>query len=138
MSERDPLEGHRPAPVKQDFSKGFWDGAAEGRLMLQYCPESGKYQFYPRPVSVQTGKRNLEWREASGRGTVYSHTITYRSPLPVRGLPPYVVALVELEEGVRVMANVIGCAPEAVRIGMAVKLAWVKAGEDNFPAFEPA
>ncbi len=138
MSERDPLEGHRPAPVKQNFSKPFWDGAAEGKLLLQYDPESGQYQFYMRPIAVQTGKRNLEWREASGRGTVYTHTITYRSPLPVKGLKPYVVALVELEEGVRIMANVIGCAPEAVQIGMAVKLAWVKAGEDNFPAFEPA
>lgn len=138
MSERDPLEGHRPAPVKQDFSKPFWDGAAQRRFLLQYCPESGQYQFYPRPVSIQTGKRNLEWRAVSGRGTVYTHTITHRSPIPVKGLKPYVVALVELEEGVRVMANIIGCAPEAVTIGMAVKLAWVKAGEDNFPAFEPA
>lgn len=138
MSERDPLEGHRPAPVKQDFSQPFWDGAAEGKFLLQRCPESGQYQFYPRPVSVQTGKRGLEWREASGRGTVYSFTVTYRSPLPVKGIAPYIVALMELEEGVRVMANLIGCAPDAARIGMAVKLAWVKAGEDNFPAFEPA
>lgn len=138
MSERDPLEGHRPAPIKQDFSKPFWDGAAEGKLMLQYCPDSKQYQFYPRPVSVRTGKRTLEWREASGRGTVYSFTVTYRSPIPVKGIKPYVVALVELEEGVRIMANLIGAAPEEAKIGMQVKLAWVKAGEDNFPAFEPA
>ena len=85
MSERDPLEGHRPAPVKQDFSAPFWKGAAEGKFLLQYCPESGQYQFYPRPVSIRTGKRNLEWREVSGRGTVYSHTVTYRSPIPVKG-----------------------------------------------------
>jgi uncharacterized OB-fold protein len=138
MSEYDPLEGLRPAPVKQDFSQPFWDGAAQGKFLLQYCPESGKYQFYPRPVSVQTGKRNLEWREVSGRGTVYSHTVTYRSPIPVKGIKPYIVALVELEEGVRVMANLVGCPVDAVKIGMPVKRAWVKAGEDNFPAFEPA
>ncbi len=138
MSEYDPLEGLRPTPVKQDFSQPFWDGAAQGKFLLQYCPESGQYQFYPRPLSVQTGKRNLEWREVSGRGTVYSHTVTYRSPIAAKGIQPYIVVLVDLAEGVRVMSNLVGCAPDAVKIGMAVKLAWVKAGEDNFPAFEPA
>ena len=134
----DPLAGHRPAPVMQNFSKPFWDAAAEKKLLLQYCPDSGKYQFYPRPISVQTGKRNLEWRESPGRGTVYTFTITRRSPLPVKGLQPYVVATVELEEGVRIMTNLVNCSPEQVRIGMAVKLAWVKAGDANFPVFEPA
>jgi len=133
----DPLAGQRPAPVPHNFSKPFWEGAQQGKLMLQYCPASGKYQFYPRPVSVYTGKRDLEWREASGKGTVYTYTVSYKAPPPFKNVAPFVVATVELAEGVRIIANLINCPPERVTIGMPVCLAWVKAGDMNFPAFEP-
>ena len=134
----DPLAGHRPAPVPLNFSAPFWAAAQEGSLLLQRCTRTGAFQFYPRPVSIATGGRELEWVAASGRGTVYSFTITHRSPLPAKGIRPYIVALVDLEEGVRLMVNLVDCPPEAVCIGMAVSLAWVKAGEMNFPAFAPA
>ena len=133
----DPLAGQRPAPVPHNFSKPFWEAAQQGKFMLQYCPATGKYQFYPRPVSVYTGKRDLEWREASGKGTVYTFTVSHKAPPPFRIVAPFVIATVELAEGVRIIANLINCPPERVRIGMPVRLAWVKAGDMNFPAFEP-
>src|SRR5574341_1778552 len=105
----DPLAGQRPVPVPLSFSKPFWDAARKGVLLLQYCPVAGKYQFYPRPVSVYTGKRNLEWRQASGKGTVYTYTTTYRPPAPFKDVPPYLIATVELEEKVRIMTNLINC-----------------------------
>jgi uncharacterized OB-fold protein len=133
----DPLAGQRPAPVPLSFSEPFWEAAQRGKLALQYCPTSGKYQFYPRPISVYSGKRDLEWREASGKGTVYTYTLSRRAPPPFKNVAPFVVAVVELAEGVRVMANLINCPPDQARIGMPVRLAWVKAGDMNFPAFEP-
>jgi uncharacterized OB-fold protein len=134
----DPLAGQRPAPIPLNFSKPFWDGAADKKLMLQYCPESGKYQFYPRPVSVYTGKRQLEWRQASGNGTVYSFSLSYKAPPPFKDVQPYLIASIELDEGVRILTNIINCDPKTVKIGMAVKLAWVQAGTVNYPVFEPA
>jgi len=133
----DPLAGQRPAPVPHNFSKPFWDAAREGRLLLQYDPASGKYQFYPRPISVFSGKRNLEWREASGKGTVYTYTVSHKAPPPFKIVQPFVIATVELVEGVRIMTDLINCPPDRVRIGMPVRLAWVKAGDMNFPVFEP-
>lgn len=134
----DPLDGQRPAPIQLNFGKPFWDGAANGKLMLQYCPKAGKYQFYPRPVSVYTGSRELEWREASGRGRVYSYSLSYKAPAPFKDVQPYVVATIELEEGVRILSNIVNCDPKAIRVDMPVRLVWAKAGEVNYPVFEPA
>src|SRR3990167_3899809 len=134
----DPLAGQRPVPVPLNFSKPFWDAARTGVFMLQYCPVAKKYQFYPRPVSVYTGKRNLEWRPATGKGTIYTYTITHRAPAPFKKVPPYIVATVELAEKVRVISNVINCSVDQVRIGMPVRVAWVKISEDfMYPVFEP-
>jgi len=137
VSIPDPLAGQRPAPVPHNFTLPFWDGAREGKLLLQYDPDAGKYQFYPRPISVFSGRRNLEWREASGKGTVYTYTVSHKAPPPLRHVTPFVVVTVELFEGVRIMTNLINCSLEEVRIGMPVRLAWVKAGDINFPVFEP-
>jgi uncharacterized OB-fold protein len=91
---------------------------AQGKFMLQRSRASGKYFFYPRVAEPVTGARDLEWVEASGRGTVHATTV-------VRARPPhqpYNVVLVELEEGPRVMSRVEGIAPDAVRIGMKVQV----------------
>ena len=138
MAQHDPLAAERVAPVPVSFTRKFWEEAKAGRLMLQYCKKTGKPQFYPRPVSVFTGRRDVELRPASGRGKVYTHTVTYRAAPPYKTKEPYVVAMVELEEGVRIMANIINCDPKTVRIDMPVRLVWAKAGDSVFPAFEPA
>ena len=121
-----------------NFSKPFWEGAKDKKLMLQYCPKSGKYQFYPRPVSIYTGARELEWREASGRGRIYSFSLSYKAPPPFKDVKPYVIASVELEEGVRILTNIINCDPNEIMIDMPVRVAWVLAGTSNYPVFEPA
>ncbi|UXJ50222.1 Zn-ribbon domain-containing OB-fold protein [Pseudomonas citronellolis] len=89
----------------------------EGRFMLQRSRQGGGYVFYPRVAEPGTGNTDLEWVEASGRGVVYSTTVVRQRP----PTPNYNVALIDLEEGVRLMSRVEGVAPEAVRIGMAVK-----------------
>lgn len=117
-------------------SKEFWKGTREGRLLLQYCTESGRFQHFPRPISLYTGRRRLEWREVSGLGTVYAHTALRAPGLGADGRLPCVLALVELDERVRLLANLIGCNPGDVTIGDRVKLAWDELGEDaRYPAF---
>lgn len=107
----------------------------EGRFMLQRSRHTGAYVFYPRVAEPGTGSTDLEWVEASGRGVVYSTTVVRQRP----PTPNYNVALIDLEEGVRMMSRVEGIAPEDVRIGMAVRAK--VAGDDPAAAvlvFEPA
>ena len=136
MSKGDP--GARKLPPENLFvdSAPFWQGTREGKLLLQYCPESGRFQHFPRPISLYTGSRKLEWREVSGKGTVYSHTVLRTPGLGADGRLPCVLALVDLDEGVRILANLPSCQPGGVRIGDKVKLVWDELGGDaRYPAF---
>ncbi len=131
----------RPLPRPNTYmdTKPFWDAAKNGKLVIQYCKDTGKPQFFPRPVSMANGKRNLEWREVSGKGTVYSYTNTFSAWPGHEDRVPYLVALVELDEGVRMLCNLFNVKAEDVKIGMKVKLYWEKLSEDiNYPAFQPA
>jgi uncharacterized OB-fold protein len=139
MSERAKTPRPLPKINRYTDTKPFWDAALDQRLLLQYCTDTGQAQWFPRSVSLQTGRRHLEWREASGNGTVYSFTITYRAWSGHEDRVPYVVALVELPEGVRILANLLHCEPEDVRIGLPVTVCWERLSDEiNYPAFEPA
>jgi uncharacterized OB-fold protein len=106
----------------------------EGRFMLLRSRASGRHFFYPRVAEPGSGKTDLEWVEASGRGHVYSVTIVRARP----PAPSYNVVLVDLEEGPRLMTRVDGIEPEDVRIGMAVQVRIVTEDGLPFPVFEPA
>ncbi len=115
----------RPLPEPTAVSAPFWEGARQHRLMLQRSQRTGRHVFYPRAVSPFGAGDELEWVEASGRGTVYSYTVARRATAPQwAGEVPYVIAIVELAENVRMTANIVGCAPGDVRIGMAVEAAY--------------
>ena len=108
---------------------------SEGRFMLQRAKQSGAYVFYPRVAEPGTGSTDLEWVLASGRGVVYSTTLVRQRP----PTPNYNVALIDLEEGVRMMSRVEGIEPEAVRIGQAVQAKIVRDAADvAVLVFEPA
>jgi uncharacterized OB-fold protein len=128
----------RPVPRENMFvdTAPFWKGVQEGKLVLQYCTEAKKFQHFPRPVSIYTGRRTLEWREVSGNGVIYACTVV-RIPGPgLDGRLPLCVATVELDEGVRMIANILDCTPEQLAIGKRVKLAWDRlTDERNYPAF---
>jgi uncharacterized OB-fold protein len=127
----------RPGPEPTGFSQPFWDAARERRLLLQYCTVARKFQHYPRPVSVYTGRKTIAWREVAGTGEVYAFTVTHRAPPAFRGREPYIVATIELDEKVRLMSNVVGCEPAAIRVGARVRLLWTPtSGGFNFPLFE--
>ena len=137
MSDTAPQNG-RPIPRPSDFSRPFWEATKERKLLLQYCRDTGRYQFFGRPVSLFTGRRNLEWREASGKGKVYTFTVVHQPHTSAwNAHVPYIIGSIELDEGVRIMAHLVNCAPEAVTIGMRLRLTWSPRGEFNLPAFEP-
>ena len=117
----------RPVPKPSVYvdTKPFWDGAKAGKLVLQFCKDTGQFQHYPRPVSIFTGRRrDIEWREVSGKGVVFSFTITHRGTPAFRGTEPYAVASVTLDVGVNFIANIINCPAEQLKVGMKVKPYW--------------
>ncbi len=129
----------RPVPRPTQASQPFWDGAKKKQLWLQYDPVSRRYQFWPRICSVRTGKLNLRWRKTSGKGIVYSYTDTYVAAPGFADKAPYLVGLIELDEGVRIIGNIINVKAEDFKIGMKVKVAWEALSDDiNYFAFEPA
>jgi len=114
-------EWQRTIPDPDDTQRPFYEAAARGELQYQRCADCGHAQFYPRAVCTACGA-SPGWATASGRGTVYTFTVVRQNFLPpFKDELPYVVAMVELEEGVRMMTNITGCPPEDVHIGLAVE-----------------
>ncbi len=128
----------RPVPKADRFvtTEPLWQGTRNGELMLQYCPDTQQFQQYPRPISVYTGRRNLEWRKVAGSGTIYACTIV-RVPGPgLDGRLPLSVVTVELDEGVRILGNVLNKDPGDVAIGQRVELTWDAISDEvQYPAF---
>ncbi len=115
----------KPLPRIDEESRGYWEGLARHELWLQRCGACGRLRFPPRAVCPSCLASAITWVRASGRGTVYTFTVTYQNHAPgFRDELPYVLAIVELEEGPRLMTNVVGCAPDAVRIGMPVEIVY--------------
>jgi uncharacterized OB-fold protein len=106
----------------------FWDATREGRLLVQWCTACDRGVFYPRWLCPHCGAAGpLQWRQASGRATVHAAVVEHRPELAGAAFAegePFCVALVELQEGVRMMTNVVGCPPDGVSIGMAVTVTW--------------
>lgn len=128
----------RPPVQPMSFTQPYWDGTREKKLMVQYCPRTEQYQFFPRPASLYTGRRDLEWREVSGKGELYSYTIARRTRPPFAGHEPFAIAMVTLAEGVRIMGNLINVDEGQIRIGMAVKPCWAPLPDGyNLLMFEP-
>jgi uncharacterized OB-fold protein len=129
-----------PAPEIAPEARPFWAAAARGRLLLQRCAGCAAVVWYPRGLCPACGGTSLEWFEASGRGTVYSYTVVRRGAAgPYADATPYVLAYVELEEGPRILTNVVHADVDAVRVGDAVRAVFEPAGEDaGLVRFAPA
>jgi uncharacterized OB-fold protein len=127
----------RLAPSMTADSKFFWDGVRAHKLLIQRCARCGTLRHPPRPMCPQC--QSLDWNtvESSGRGRVYSFVIPHHPPLP--WFPePYVVALIDLEEGTRIVSNIVGVAPGTVTVGMAVAVRYEHFDDDVvLPLFGP-
>ncbi|HEX9460953.1 MAG TPA: Zn-ribbon domain-containing OB-fold protein [Alphaproteobacteria bacterium] len=122
---RDTLDVKREPPPPRSYSRPFWDATRQKKLMVQYDRKAGRYQFYPRATSIFTGRTgDLEWREVSGRGEVFSFSVVRRARPPFEGHEPFVLVVVTIDEGVNVMADLVHCSLEEIRIGLRVKPFW--------------
>lgn len=131
-------ESTKPVPSSTDASLPFWSGCASGVLRLRHCP-SCKIYYAPTRSVCSCGNSQLTWVDASGRGKVFSYTVVHRAPDPAfRAELPYVIAVVELEEGAKLLSNVGGCPPEEVRIGMPVQACCEEVAPGiGLPKFQP-
>src|SRR5436190_11874999 len=134
----DTLSVSREPPKPRSFSKAYWDATREKRLIVQYDKRSGKYQFFPRPTSIYDGRRDLEWREVSGKGEIFSYTIAHRARPPFQGHEPFAIGLVTLDGGVNVMANIVHWTRGRLKMGLRVKPFWAPlANGAHLLMFEP-
>lgn len=129
------LPAPQPQPTPDDAP--FWEGARQDRLVLPRCRSCGTVIWYPRHFCPACAGFDVEWFEASGRGTVYACTAVHRAQGPWGPAAPYVIAYVELEEGPRVLTNVIGVDAGSVEVGQAVHAVFVPAGAEKILRFTP-
>ena len=106
----------------------FWRGAAEGKFLLKRCDACQTVIWYPRGLCPECGSLETSWFEATGRGTIYTYTVVHKPMGPWAPHVPYVTAYVELEEGPRVMSNIVGVDHSEVEVGMAVEVTFDDAG----------
>jgi uncharacterized protein len=133
----------KPLPTITPEAKPFWDGAANNKLLMQRCRDCGKYVWTPRPSCFECGSEHLDWQELSGRGEVYSFTVIRQvvgraaSPAFEKDIP-YVIAWIDLNEGPRMISNVVGCPVENVKLGMKVSVTFEQQSADIWlPKFKP-
>lgn len=131
------MSPEKPLPVIDHDSAPYWEAAREGRLDIPLCGDCGRHHFYPRAICPHCHSDNLKFDTVSGRGEVHTFTIARRPAGPAFADDvPYVVALIELEEGPRMMSRIQTDDPEKVRIGAKVEVTFVKATDEiTFPHF---
>jgi uncharacterized OB-fold protein len=129
----------RPLPRPDPVSSAFWEASTRGELVIQRCTACGHRQFYPRAMCTRCAA-TPEWETTSGRGTVHTFTVIRQNHAkPFRDLLPYVVAMIELDEGPLMMGNVVGCNVDDVTVGMPVEVFFEPAGDDvSLPFWRPA
>lgn len=126
-------------PAITEESRPFWEGCQQGKLLLQYCGRCQQYQFYPRLYCMQCGFEELRWRETSGRGVIYSYTIIHQNKSPeFLNDTPYNVAIVQLEEGPRMLSSIVDIAPAELHVDLPVSVVFEKVTERiSLPRFRP-
>ena len=131
-----------PAPFVSPEIKTFWDATAEGRLLLPRCEQCQAVIWFPRPFCPACASTTISWFQASGRGSVYSFTVNRRgqADLPAyKETGTYVLAYVELDEGPRIMTNIVDCDPDTVAIGQRVEVVFHDTGQGSaLLRFRPA
>ncbi len=125
----------KPAPKPTPETQPFWDGTAAGELRIQRCLTCERHYFYPRPNCPRCGGDQVEWVRVSGRATLYSYVINHRPAPGFEDEAPYAIAVVELEEGVRMMTNIVGVpnVPEQLPLDMELRVVFERRGDVCVP-----
>ncbi len=126
------MSAQLPASMLQQDSdsRPYWEGLAQGELRIQRCDACARAVFYPRALCPHCFSERLLWIVASGKGTIYSYTVAYQAFGPFATETPFVVAIVELEEGVRMMTRIVDASRERITVGATVQVTVASVGED--------
>ncbi|MFB7221761.1 Zn-ribbon domain-containing OB-fold protein [Streptomyces sp. NPDC056227] len=126
-------------PEPDDFTRPYWDAAAEGNLLLRRCRACGAAHHYPREFCPTCWSEDVDWERASGRATLYTWSVVHRNDLPPFGSRvPYTAAVVDLAEGPRMMTEIVDCEESALAIGMELRVAFrQEEGCEAVPVFRP-
>ena len=135
MPDTDKLD--RPLPRPTQLSKPFWDATARHELVLQRCTIDGHYEWTPQFACSKCLNESLEWVAVTGLGTVYSYSVVHRPQGPEFEVP-YIVAIVELDEGPRMLTSLVDISPDEVQIGMPVQVSFEDAGDLALYRFGPS
>ncbi|MNL13600.1 hypothetical protein D3C87_1345100 [compost metagenome] len=128
---------HYPLPRPDAQTRPYWDGAAAAELRFQCCAACGHVQRIPRSLCEQCQASELEWKRSEGTGTVLTFTTVHRAPLPVfRDMVPYVIAIVDMDEGFRVMANAVTEIRAALAIGARVRVGFREVHGMSLPVID--
>ena len=133
------MSGDRIIPQPTPETQHYWDGAKRGELLLQTCNSCSHTYFPPRPFCPECGSRDVQVVKASGKGRLYSYIINHMKAPGYE--PPFAVAVVELEEGPRIMTNILECeqTPEALQLDMPLEVTFEKLSDEiSLPQFKPA
>jgi len=132
--------GTRFEPRPSAAGGPFWDATRERRLVLPWCTACEVPVWFPREACPRCLGTDFDWREASGLATVYALSVQTKPGLSMMAdRVPYVVALVDLDDGVRMITNIVGCPPDEVAVGMRVRVGWEELSDGRaLPVFEPA
>ena len=135
-----PTSGAKAVPRPTPDTAPFWEGAARGELRLQRCRGCDDTFFYPRASCPRCGSSEVEWFAASGRARLHTYLISHRPAPGFADQVPYAIAVVELEEGPRMMTNIVGVAntPEQLVLDMPLEVAFEARGDQQVPVFRPA
>ena len=120
-AKRTAQKPRRPRPAITHDNRFFWDGVREGKLLIQQCADCGKLRHPPLPACPSCGSFDWGTVESKGSGTVYSYVLHYHPAIPPFD-PPHPVALIELDEGTRLVSDLVGVDPEKIEIGMRVQV----------------
>ncbi len=129
----------KPLPVITEENRPFWEGCQQGKLLLQQCSECHYYQFYPRLYCMHCNSDTLEWVEASGHGIIYSYTIIHQNKSPefVHDAP-YNVAIVQLDEGPRLLSNIVSIEATELKVDLPVTVVFDRMNDTiTLPRFRP-
>jgi len=118
-----------PVPYVSGETEPFWSGAKSGKVILPHCTVCDHTIWYPKKFCGECGSLVVEWREASGEGTLYSFTEVHRGEGPYRDLSSFVLALVDLDEGARILTNIVDADPAHLTVGQRVRAVFHDAGD---------
>ena len=128
------MERKIPAPSVNPENKPYFDAAAQGKLLIKKCASCGEYHHYPRALCPFCLSDDVRWTKSAGTGEIYTFSVTR-----LRGMAPYCIAYVRLDEGVTMMANIVDCDLDAIRIGQRVRVLFqTTQGGISVPMFTPA